>query len=116
MTLDKSIDNLRRPQARVIREVFAAFERADVGFVLLHGHDPEAPDSDLNVVVTRRSLGAVGALVRAGTFGRILQRFQYDVPWFYTYVIEQRASTATIDPDAHNTVRQALALLDGESS
>ncbi|MGB7588855.1 MAG: hypothetical protein WBM00_09120 [Solirubrobacterales bacterium] len=96
MTLDKSIDNLgvtasaQSPRARFIREVVAAFERANVEFVLLHGHDPEAPDSDLDIVVTRRSLGAVDALVRAGTFGRMLQRFQYGVPWYYTYVVERR--------------------------
>ncbi len=96
MTLGKPIDNTgptasaQSPRARFIQEVAAAFEQADVGFVLLHGHDSEAPDSDLDVMVTRRSLGAVDALVRAGTFGRMLQRFEYDVPWFYTYVIERR--------------------------
>jgi hypothetical protein len=96
MTLDRPIGNVspaasaQNPRARFIREVVTAFERADVEFVLLHGHDPKAPDSDLDVVVTRRSLGAVDALVRAGTFGRMLQRFHYGVPWYYTYVIERR--------------------------
>ncbi len=53
VTLDKSIDNLGStvsppsPRGRFIREVIAAFERADIEFVLLHDHDPEAPDSSI---------------------------------------------------------------------
>jgi hypothetical protein len=86
----RSAASAPRPRERFVREVVAAFERADIEFVLLHGHDPEARDSDLDVAVTRRSLRAVDALVRAGTFGRLLQRFHYDVPWCYTYVIERR--------------------------
>ncbi len=123
MASEESIGNLQpqptssaqSPRARFVREVVADFERADVEFVLLYGHDPEAHDSDLDVV-TRRSLGAVDALVRAGTFGRMLQRFHYGVPWYYAYVIERRASAARPDASAQNTVRQALALLNGESS
>jgi hypothetical protein len=73
---------------RFVRDVVDAFEHARVEFVLLHGHDPDARDSDLDIAVTRRSLAAVDALVRAGTFGRMLQRLHYDVPWCFYYVVE----------------------------
>jgi len=76
------------PRERFVEDVVAAFERAGIEFVLLHGHDAEARDSDLDVAVTRRSLGAVDALVRVGTFGRMLQRLHYDVPWCFYYVLE----------------------------
>ena len=39
----------------------------------------EARDSDLDVAVTRRSFGAVDALMRTDMFRRMLQRFHYDV-------------------------------------
>ena len=76
------------PRERFVQDVVTAFERAGVEYVLLHGHDAGSRDSDLDVAVTRRSLRAVDALVRAGTFGRMLQRLHYDVPWYFYYVLE----------------------------
>ena len=76
------------PRERFVRDVVEAFEQAEIEFGLLHGHDGKARDSDLDVAVTRRSLEAVDALVRVGTFGRMLQRLHYDVPWCIYYVVE----------------------------
>ena len=104
------------PRERFVGEVVAAFERAGVEFVLLHGHDAEARDSDLDVAVTRQSLGAVDALVRAGTFGRMLQRLHYGVPWYFTYVIERRETEqryreldVACDPWGDRTLRAGSA-------
>lgn len=78
----------RARRERFVRDVVEAFERAGVEFVLPHEHAGGARDSDVDVAVTRRSLQAVDALVRAGTFGRMLQRLHYDVPWCFYYVVE----------------------------
>ena len=51
------------------------------------GHEPSR-DSDIDVAVARESLVAVDTIVRAGRLGRLLQRFDYDVPWCRYYVIE----------------------------
>ena len=65
------------------------FEDAGVSHVFLHHVGDEAlPDSDIDVAVGRESLTAVDTIVRAGGLGRLLQRFDYDVPWCRFYVIE----------------------------
>ena len=50
-------------------------------------------DSDVDVAVSSKSLVAVDTIVREGRLGRLLQRFDYDVPWCRYYVLE------TGDPD-----------------
>ena len=73
-----------------IRLVTASFEEARVEYVVLHAYDERSAgrDSDLDVAVSRDSLSTVDVLVRTGRFGRLLQRFDYDVPWCRYYVLE----------------------------
>src|SRR3954454_3762340 len=74
-----------------VRRVAATFEHARVAFVLLNSSRPgDVVDSDLDVGVERGSLAAADALVRSGSFGRIIRVAQYDVPWCGTYTVETR--------------------------
>ena len=65
------------------------FKDAGIRHVFLH-HVADEPsgDSDIDIAVARESLVAVDTIVRAGRLGRLLQRFDYDVPWCRFYVIE----------------------------
>jgi hypothetical protein len=79
----------RAARARFVDRIAAEFEAAGVEYVVLHGgRAGEGVDSDVDVAVGRHSLETVDALIRLGTFGRLLQRFDYDVPWCRYYVVE----------------------------
>ena len=56
--------------------------------MFLHGYAPDGHDSDVDVAVSRQSIGTVDLLAKSGTFGRLLQRIDYDVPWCRYYVLE----------------------------
>jgi hypothetical protein len=80
-------------RSQFVTAVGATFDRAGVEHVFLHGVEADARDSDVDVAVSRESLCVVDLTVRTGTFGRLLQRLDYDVPWYRYYVV------ATDDPD-----------------
>ena len=77
------------PRARFIERVAEAFEEAGVNYAILH--DPTARgglDSDVDVAVGRESRELVDWIIRAGRFGSLVQRLDYDVPWCRYYVLE----------------------------
>jgi N-acetylglucosaminyldiphosphoundecaprenol N-acetyl-beta-D-mannosaminyltransferase len=72
-----------------VAAVAQTFKDAGISHVFLHNVGEEAlPDSDLDLAVARESLVAVDTIVRSGKLGRLLQRFDYDVPWCRYYVID----------------------------
>lgn len=75
-------------RAAFVARVADAFDRAGVEYVVLHGSEPAEIDSDVDIAVDRSSVAVVDALVRLGTFGRLLQSLHYDVPWCCWYVLE----------------------------
>jgi hypothetical protein len=75
------------PRRRFIESVHGALDHAGVEHVFLHDYSDER-DSDVDVVVHRRALDAVDTLARSGSFGRLVQRLDYDVPWCRFYVVE----------------------------
>lgn len=80
-----------RPRRRVAADVARTLDEARINYVFLHGSDrPSAADSDLDLAVDRKGLDALDALLRTGVLGRLVQRFDYDVPWCRYYVLATR--------------------------
>ena len=75
-------------RARYIADVTQAFDGAGVRYVLLGERlRVTDTDSDLDVGVDVGSLPIADAIVRLGMVGRLVQRFDYDVPWCRFYVM-----------------------------
>ena len=71
---------------RFMEEVGAEFDAAGVNYAILH-EGGDGQDSDLDIAVGHESLETVDWIIRTGTFGRLIQRFDYDVPWCRFYVV-----------------------------
>ncbi len=66
-----------------------AFADAGVSYVFLHGHTgASAEDSDIDIAVDRKSFRTLDAILRSGKIGRLLQTFNYDIPWCWGYILE----------------------------
>jgi Phosphotransferase enzyme family len=72
-------------RAAFVATVSARLADAGVRYALLH---EGLTDSDVDVVIDRAGLRVVDDLARSGVFGRLVQRFDYDVPWFRYYVFK----------------------------
>src|SRR5581483_1302024 len=77
-----------------LRTVCTKLETAGVDYVVLHRWErrngrPDS-DSDIDLAVDRGSLHVVDSLARQGSFGRLLQRIDYDIPWCRYYVVESQ--------------------------
>ena len=75
-------------RSRFVHRVARLLDDAGVNYVFLHGYGPDSHDSDLDVAVTQESLNTVDLLLASGSLGRLLQRFDYDIPWCRYYVVE----------------------------
>jgi peptidoglycan/xylan/chitin deacetylase (PgdA/CDA1 family) len=76
-------------RAKFVARVADAFEQAGVEYVFLHGYGQDRGiDSDLDVAVARNSLNLTDALIRTGSFGRVVQCLHHGVPWCRYYVVE----------------------------
>ena len=84
---DAALDDGSSRRSRFIRKVAEAFEEAAVDHVFLHGYDPDARDSDIDVAVARESRIAVDLILRSGRLGPLVQRLDHDVPWCHYYVV-----------------------------
>jgi hypothetical protein len=78
-----------RSRQAFVERVSRGLDEAGVEYVLLHetADREDGNDSDVDLAITRDSLSTADALVRSGAFGRVLQRFDYDVPWSRFYVV-----------------------------
>jgi thymidylate kinase len=82
-----SANTPRHSRDRFLRLVSRALTEQLIGHVFLHGHSQADADSDIDVAVNPESLDAVDLLVTSGTFGPLIQRVSYDIPWCRSYVV-----------------------------
>lgn len=82
----------RSARMRFVSGVAAAFDRAGISYVFLHGYASARPESDIDVAVASHDRELVDLMIRAGTFGRLVQRVHYDIPWCLAYVVKLEGS------------------------
>ena len=74
---------------RLMQRIGAEFDGAGVNYAIIHeGASDHRSDSDLDLAVDRDSLSTIDWIIRTGVFGRLIERFDYDVPWCRYYVVE----------------------------
>jgi hypothetical protein len=107
-----------------VERVSGALDEVGVEYVLLHetANRPDESDSDVDLATTRDSLATLDAVVRSGAFGRLLQRFDYDIPWCRFYVVRSdepgrryRQLDVACDPWGIGRYGRAIAVALSES-
>lgn len=72
-----------------VTRVRDALDDAGVEYAFLHNLEgADQRDSDVDIVVDRRSLDVLETVVRTGVLGRLVQRLDYDIPWCRYYVLD----------------------------
>jgi peptidoglycan/xylan/chitin deacetylase (PgdA/CDA1 family) len=72
---------------RFVTEVAQMLRTADVEFAFLHEQAGRGEDTDVDIAVDREGFEVVDALVQVGTFGELVQSFEYAAPRCRYYVV-----------------------------